>query len=68
MKYRLAALMVWMFGMQGPLPAGAAQQPATEPHESLARCLERRAVLAGTTLSSWSNLEFTRRLREGAMD
>jgi CxxC motif-containing protein (DUF1111 family) len=30
MKYRLAALMVWMFGMQGPLQAGAAQQPATE--------------------------------------
>jgi len=30
MKYRLAALMVWMFGMQGPLQAVAAQQPATE--------------------------------------
>src|SRR5258707_14511036 len=30
MKYRLAALMVWMFGMQGPPQAEAAQQPATE--------------------------------------
>ena len=31
MKYRLAATMVWVFGIQGPpLWAGAAQQPATE--------------------------------------
>src|SRR5258707_7441285 len=30
MKYRLAALMAWMFGTQGPLHAEAAQQPATE--------------------------------------
>src|SRR5258708_12348171 len=30
MKYRLAGLMVWMFGTQGPLQAEAAQQPATE--------------------------------------